>query len=87
MQESLIRLKKVEDRTGLKKSMVYDLMSRGEFPKSIKIGGRAVAWIESEVDVINAARMAEKSADEIRELVKSLMAKRQQTANEILAAA
>ena len=87
MQESFIRLKKVEDRTGLKKSMVYDLMSRGEFPKSIKIGERAVAWIESEVDAINAARMAEKSADEIRELVKNLMAKRQQMANEILAAA
>jgi len=87
MQESFIRLKNVEDRTGLKKSMVYDLMSRGEFPKSIKIGERAVAWVESEVDAINAARMAEKSADEIRELVKSLMAKRQQMANEILAAA
>ena len=87
MQESFIRLKKVESKTGLKKSMVYDLMSRGEFPKSIKIGERAVAWIESEVDAINAARMAEKSADEIRELVKNLMAKRQQMANEILAAA
>jgi len=86
MQESFIRLKKVEDRTGLKKSMVYSLISNGEFPKPIKIGERAVAWIESEVDVINAARMAEKSADEIRVLVKSLMAKRQQTANEILAA-
>jgi len=50
MPESFIRLKKVEDRTGLKKSMVYDLMSKHEFPKSIKIGDRAVAWIESEVD-------------------------------------
>jgi len=50
MQESFIRLKKVEDRTGLKKSMVYDLMSKEKFPKSIKIGDRAVAWIESEVD-------------------------------------
>ena len=50
MAESLIRLKKVEEKTGLKKSMVYDLMSRCEFPKSIKIGDRAVAWIESEVD-------------------------------------
>jgi len=87
MQESFIRLKKVEDRTGLKKSMVYDLMSKEEFPKSIKIGNRAVAWIESEVDVINAARMAEKSADEIRDLVKVLMTKRRQTANEILATA
>ena len=87
MQESLIRLKRVEDRTGLKKSMVYDLISKEEFPKPIKIGKRAVAWVESEVDMINAARMAEKSTDEIRGLVKSLMAKRQQTANEILAAA
>ena len=50
MQPSLIRLKKVEAKTGLKKSMVYDLMNKGEFPKSIKIGERAVAWIESEVD-------------------------------------
>jgi len=50
MPESFIRLKKVEDKTGLKKSMVYDLMSKDEFPKSIKIGERAVAWIESEVD-------------------------------------
>ena len=50
MTESLIRLSKVEARTGLKKSMVYDLMSKDEFPKSIKIGDRAVAWIESEVD-------------------------------------
>ena len=50
MPESFIRLKKVEDRTGLKKSMIYDLMSRQEFPENIKIGERAVAWIESEVD-------------------------------------
>jgi len=50
MTYSLIRIKKVEAKTGLKKSMVYDLMSKDEFPKSIKIGERAVAWIESEVD-------------------------------------
>ena len=50
MTESLIRLKKVEAKTGIKKSMVYDLMSKNEFPKPIKIGDRAVAWIESEID-------------------------------------
>lgn len=50
MADQLIRLKKVEAKTGLKKSMVYDLMSRDEFPKRIKIGNRAVAWIEREVD-------------------------------------
>ncbi len=50
MIDSLIRIKKVEAKTGLKKSMIYDLMSKEKFPKSIKIGERAVAWIESEVD-------------------------------------
>ena len=25
-------------------------MSQGQFPKSVSIGGRAVAWLESEVD-------------------------------------
>jgi prophage regulatory protein len=50
MTDSLIRLNKVEDKTGLKKSMVYDLISKDEFPKPIKIGDRAVAWIDREVD-------------------------------------
>ena len=50
MTDSFIRIKKVEAKTGLKKSMIYDLMSKEQFPKSIKIGERAVAWIESEVD-------------------------------------
>jgi len=67
MQESFIRLKKVEDRTGLKKSMVYDLMSKEEFPKSIKIGDRAVAWIESEVDqwIQNKIPESRQSTEEI----------------------
>jgi len=86
MAYSLIRIKKVEEKTGLKKSMVYDLMSKGEFIKPIKIGERACAWISREVDAINAARIAGKSSDEIRALVKTLMAKRQQMANEILEA-
>ena len=49
MTDSLIRIKKVEEITGLKKSMVYELMNKCEFPKSIKIGERAVAWISREV--------------------------------------
>ena len=86
MTDSLIRIKKVEEKTGLKKSMVYDLISKQEFVTSIKIGERAVAWVSSEIDAINAARMAGKSADEIRQLVKTLMERRQQIANKILSA-
>jgi len=87
MKCSLIRRKEVEGKTGLKHSMIYDLIKKGELVEPIKIGERAVAWIESEIDVINAARMAGQSNDEIRELVKTLTAKRQQIANEILDAA
>ena len=85
--ESLIRVKKVEDRTGLKKSMIYDFVGKGELCPPVKIGERAVAWIESEIDAINAARMAGQSNEEIRALVKNLILKRKQIANEILDAA
>jgi len=87
MSESLIRLPKVLDKTGQKKSMVYDHISKGTLPEPIAISDRARAWIASEIDAIVAARIAGKSDDEIRELVKTLTAKRQQIANEILSAA
>lgn len=87
MTDSLIRIKEVEAKTGLKKSMHYALMGKGLMPSAIRIGERARAWISSEIDAVVAARIAGKSDDDIRELVKVLIAKRQQNAAEILAAA
>lgn len=49
MQDRLLKLHKVQDATSLKKSSIYHLMSLGEFPKNIKVGSRAVAWRESEI--------------------------------------
>ncbi|WP_437124130.1 helix-turn-helix transcriptional regulator [Billgrantia desiderata] len=49
MSMKLIRLKEVMDRTGLGRSTVYKYMNLGLFPKPIKLGTRAVAWVESEV--------------------------------------
>ncbi|WP_324726370.1 AlpA family transcriptional regulator [Klebsiella sp. ZJOU C1] len=46
----LLRLKQVEEKTGLKRSQVYLYMKKGNFPKSIKIGPASVAWLESEID-------------------------------------
>ena len=56
---SLIRIPEVEKRTGLSRASIYRLARVGEFPKSIKIGLRASAWIESEVDAWVHARIAE----------------------------
>ncbi|HGY5042199.1 TPA: AlpA family transcriptional regulator [Klebsiella oxytoca] len=46
----LLRLKQVEEKTGLKRSQIYLYMQNGSFPRSIKIGPSSVAWLESEID-------------------------------------
>lgn len=45
-----IRLREVLHRTGLGRSTVYRWMDEGRFPKSVRLGGRSVAWIEHEID-------------------------------------
>ncbi|QDO82465.1 AlpA family phage regulatory protein [Shewanella psychropiezotolerans] len=44
-----LRLKDVMDCTGLARSTVYKLIEEGSFPKSVSLGARAVAWVESKV--------------------------------------
>ena len=46
----LIRLPEVLLRTGYGKAWIYRLISEERFPTQIKIGSRAVAFIESEID-------------------------------------
>jgi prophage regulatory protein len=57
----VLRKPDLQAKTGLKMSTV-DLMERDEkFPQRIKLGrGRAVGWIESEIDSWIAARAAER---------------------------
>ena len=50
MSNRLIRIKDVMDRTGLARSTVYKYISLGQFPQPIKLGTRAVAWVEREVE-------------------------------------
>lgn len=45
----LIRLKEVKHATGLGRSTIYKYIEEGKFPKSVPLGERAVAWVESEV--------------------------------------
>lgn len=59
MKNSLIRLHEVLNRTGYSKAWIYALMSKGEFPQSVKIGTRAIAFIESEIDDWVEQRIAE----------------------------
>lgn len=45
----LIRLKEVKHITGLGRSTIYKYIENGTFPKSVPLGERAVAFVESEV--------------------------------------
>ena len=49
MNDTLLRLRDVEARTGLRRSHIYLLASRGQFPRPLKLGDRASAWIEAEI--------------------------------------
>ena len=49
---SILRRHEVEARTGLSRSTIYLRCSQaqGTFPRPISLGGRAVGWIEDEVE-------------------------------------
>jgi prophage regulatory protein len=50
--ERLLRLPAVLDRVGYKRSRFLDLVRIGVFPRPVKLGARAVAWPESQIDAI-----------------------------------
>jgi len=49
MSNKIIRLPAVKDKTGISRSSIYLRMSKGEFPKSISLGDRAIGWLESDI--------------------------------------
>jgi prophage regulatory protein len=46
----LIRLQEVISRTCLSRTEIYRRIAAGTFPTNIRVGLRAVAWSESEID-------------------------------------
>ena len=49
MAHSILRLPAVKTRTGLSRSTIYLRVSQGTFPRPVSLGGRAVGWVEAEV--------------------------------------
>jgi prophage regulatory protein len=45
----IIRIRQVLELVGLKKTAVYDLRQKGDFPRPVRITGRAIGWVEEEV--------------------------------------
>ncbi|EKO3965103.1 AlpA family transcriptional regulator [Vibrio fluvialis] len=54
-----LRLKEVMSLTGLGRSTIYKFMTdETDFPKSVPLGGRAVAWVESEIEEWMESRLS-----------------------------
>lgn len=49
MATSILRLPTVKARTGLSRSTIYLRVAEGTFPRPVSLGGRAVGWVESEI--------------------------------------
>jgi len=50
MMRVILRLPSVKSRTGLSRSTIYLRISQGTFPKQISLGGRAIGWVEEEIE-------------------------------------
>ena len=73
----ILRLPTVKSTMGHRSdASVYNAIREGLFTTGVAIGQRARGWPDYEVNAINVARVAGKSDDEIRELVKALHVKR-----------
>jgi prophage regulatory protein len=50
MSDKILRKRAVLEKTGLSNSTLYDRISKELFPKPISLGGRAVGWLQTELE-------------------------------------
>ena len=55
---TILRLPQTIEKTGLSRSTIYALLSRGEFVTKIKLSPRTIGFLESELNDWLAARLA-----------------------------
>ena len=50
MSSMILRLPQVKTCVGLSRSSIYLGISQGTFPKPVKLGARAVGWLEGDIE-------------------------------------
>ena len=76
MKRTILRMPGVKSESGLSRSTIYLRIAQGLWTRPVPLGARAVGWPSEEVAALNAARIAGKTDDEIRDLVAKLEAAR-----------
>jgi len=62
MGDRILRLDAVLKVADTSRTTIYDWMAKELFPRQIKLGPRAVGWLESEVNAWLAQKRAERDA-------------------------
>ena len=50
MTPEIYRLPTVVAACGISRSTIYEMIQRGEFPKQVKLGARAVGWRRRDIE-------------------------------------
>jgi prophage regulatory protein len=50
MTHKILRLPQVKERVAISRSSIYLKIAKGEFPKPIPLGTRAVGWLEEDIN-------------------------------------
>lgn len=72
MKRTILRMPAVKSESGLSRSTLYLRISQGLWTRPVSLGPRAVGWPSDEVEALNAARIAGRTDEEVRDLVQEL---------------
>lgn len=60
-EHRILRRAEVETKTGFKRAHIFNLMKEGKFPKTMRLGVRAVGWDSVEIEQWIADRRNERA--------------------------
>ena len=81
---SMLRLRQVQQRTGLSRSGIYQRISEGTFPKQVSLGARSVGWVEAEVAGWIVDRISQSRGESLRHGNQSEIFRKLENQSEVL---
>ena len=64
MTDKLMAIGTVLEVTALSQATLYGLMSTGRFPRPLRVGKRAVRWLERDIELWLEERIAERDREQ-----------------------
>ncbi len=60
--KKFIRLPSVIEKTGYRRTAIYEKIGEGSFPRPVQLGPRAIAWVEEEIQEWMNERIKERDS-------------------------